>query len=103
MLTVTDIARRMLVQTLRQLTDDPEKAMRVVSSGTSPEHLDLILDTEREGDVVIEDADGARALLIGSDMIGPLDGKIVDYRETPSGPGFIIADVDPEDREPEPA
>ena len=94
MLTVTDIALEKLVLTLRELTDDPERAIRIVPSPTIPEHLDLIIDTEREGDVVMADEEGARALLVGADMVEPLGDKIIDYRETPGGPGFIIADVE---------
>jgi hypothetical protein len=86
------MAREKLEATLRELATGPDKAIRIIPSSTVPDQLDLILDTEREGDRVILGFEASNLLLIGSDIAEDLVNKVVDYRDTPDGPGFVIDD-----------
>jgi Fe-S cluster assembly iron-binding protein IscA len=90
-LTVTTIAKEKLKQALQKQTTDSEMAIRIVSSSSEPNRLELVLDKEKEGDQVVETEEGVTLLLIGPDLVSALEGFVVDYQETPEGAGFSIS------------
>ena len=91
MLTVTTTAKEKLKQALQKQTTDPEMAIRIVSSPSEPNRLELVLDKEKEGDQIVETEEGTKILLIGPDLVSALEGFVVDYEETPEGAGFTIS------------
>ena len=91
MLTVTTTAKEKLKQALQKQTTDPEMAIRIVSSPSEPNRLELVLDKEKEGDQVVETEEGTKILLIGPDLVSALEGFVVDYQETPEGADFTIS------------
>jgi Fe-S cluster assembly iron-binding protein IscA len=90
-LTVTTTAKEKLKQALQKQTTDPEMAIRIVSSPSEPNGLELVLDKEKEGDQVVETEEGVSVLLIGPDLVSALEGFVVDYQETPEGADFTIS------------
>jgi Fe-S cluster assembly iron-binding protein IscA len=90
-LTVTATAKEKLKQALQKQTTDPEMAIRIVSSPSEPNRLELVLDKEKEGDQVVETEEGVTVLLIGPDLVSALEGFVVDYQETPEGADFTIS------------
>jgi Fe-S cluster assembly iron-binding protein IscA len=91
MLTVTTTAKEKFKEALETKTTDPEIAIRIVSSPSQPNRLELVLDKEKEGDQVVEAKEGRKILLIGPDLISALEEMVVDYRETPEGARFTIS------------
>lgn len=91
MLTVTTTAKEKLKETLETRTTDPEIAIRIVSSPSKPNSLELVLDKEKEGDQVVETEEGRKVLLIGPDLVSVLKEMVVDYKETPEGTAFTIS------------
>jgi Fe-S cluster assembly iron-binding protein IscA len=90
-LTVTTTAKEKLKQALQKQTTDPEMAIRIVSSPSEPNRLELVLDKEKEGDQVVETEEGVAVLLIGPDLVSAQEGFVVDYQETPEGADFTIS------------
>jgi Fe-S cluster assembly iron-binding protein IscA len=48
------------------------------------------LDKENKGDRVVKSEEGIKILLIESDLAQELEGMVLDYQQTPQGPGFRI-------------
>jgi Fe-S cluster assembly iron-binding protein IscA len=96
MLTVTESAKEKLQEALEQQTSDPELAIRITTSGTDPNQLDMILDKMKENDQVIKNKSGNNLLLIGTDIAPALDGMVIDFKETPQGQNFTISKHEPE-------
>ena len=96
MLTVTEIAKQKLQEALEQQTSDPELAIRITTSGTDPNQLDMILDKMKENDQVVKNKSGNNLLLIGTDLAPVLDGMVIDFKETPQGQNFTISKHEPE-------
>jgi Fe-S cluster assembly iron-binding protein IscA len=96
MLTVTDTAKGKLKEALQEQTTDPEVAIRIIPSRSTPNRLELVLDKEKEGDQVVESEGGTKVLLIGSDLAPELEGMVVDYQEKPQGAGFSISKLAPD-------
>jgi Fe-S cluster assembly iron-binding protein IscA len=95
MLTVTEIAKEKLGEHLQTKTTDSEMAFRLVPSPSGQRRFTLVLDKEKEGDQVVESKAGIKILLIGPHLVSELEGLVVDYQETPEGPGFAISWPDP--------
>lgn len=95
MLSVTTTAKKKLKETLQSKTEDPEVAIRIIPSHSTPNQLELALDKEKEGDHVVISEEGKKVLLVGSNLIQALEGKVFDYQETPQGSGFIILKLTP--------
>ena len=65
MLTVTETAKQLLKETLLAHSDDPEAGLRL--SMKPPGQLGIMLDSEAEGDQVVEH-EGAKVLLVASEL-----------------------------------
>jgi len=91
MLTVTTAAKEKLKEALQKQTTDPEMAIRIVSSPSEPNRLELVLDKEKAGDQVVESEESIKVLLIGPDLVSALEELVVDYQETSEGAGFAIS------------
>ena len=66
-------------------------AMRIISSPSKPNQLQLVLGKEKKGDQVVETEEGRKVLLIGADLIPALEEMVIDYQQTPEGTGFTIS------------
>lgn len=102
MIKVTDIAMKELrammdrgrtscVDEFKELSygvDEADIALRLVP--TPEGHLAIIMDVYREGDTVIED-NGAKVLLIESELVDVVDGMLFDCEDTPRGPHLQIS------------
>jgi Fe-S cluster assembly iron-binding protein IscA len=95
MLTVTTTAKEKLKGALQTQTTDPEIAMRIISSPSKPNWLELVFDKEKEGDQVVRTEEGRKVLLIGADLIPALEEMAIDYKETSEGIGFTISKPGP--------
>ena len=95
MLTVTTTAKEKFKEALQTRTTDPEIAVRIISSPSKPNRLELVLDKEKEGDQVVKTEEGRKVLLIGHDLIPALEEMVVDYKETTEGIGFTISKPPP--------
>jgi thioredoxin 1 len=95
MLTITTSAKGKLQEALQQQAE-PETAIRIISSPSNPDQLQLALDKPKEEDQVVESDDGIKLLLIGPDLAPALEGITMDYQETPQGSGFTMTRVNPE-------
>ena len=94
MVTVTAKAKEKLKELLQGRTTDPQEAMRIISSPLNPlnpEQLEFVLDKEKEADHVVESEEGRKVLLIGPLLAPVLEGKVIDYQETPQHVGFTIS------------
>ncbi len=91
MVTVTAKAKEKLKEVLQGRATDPEEAMRVISSPSTPEQLEFVLDKEKEADHVVESEEGRKLLLIGPLLAPVLEEKVIDYQETPQRVGFTIS------------
>jgi len=91
MLTVTTTAKEKFKEALQARETDPEIAIRIISSPSKPNQLELVLDKEKEGDQVVRTEEGRKVLLIGADLTPALEDVVIDYKETPEGTGFTIS------------
>jgi Fe-S cluster assembly iron-binding protein IscA len=91
MLTVTTTAKEKFIEALQSRSANPEIAVRIISSPSKPNRLELVFDKEKEGDQAIETEEGRKVLLIGADLIPTLEEMVVDYKETSEGTGFTIS------------
>jgi len=88
MLTVTESAKQLLKETLQAHTDDPELGLRL-SPGELGQ-LGLVLDSEAEGDQVVEH-EGAKVLLVASELTLAVDGVTLDIQDTADGPKLAVS------------
>ena len=91
MLTVTTTAKEKFKEALQTQKTDPEIAIRIISSPSKPNQLQLVLDKEKEGDQVARTEEGRKVLLIGADLMPALEEVVIDYMETSEGTGFTIS------------
>ena len=94
MLTVTASAKDKLKEALQQQAD-PQMSIRIATSPSNPDQLQLTLDKPKEEDHVVE-SDGIKLLLIGPNLVPSLEGIVMDYQETPQGSGFTMSRPTPE-------
>jgi Fe-S cluster assembly iron-binding protein IscA len=90
-LTVTTTAKEKFKEALQSRSANPEIAVKIISSPSKPNRLELVFDKEKEGDQAIETEEGRKVLLIGADLIPTLEEMVVDYKETSEGTGFTIS------------
>lgn len=88
MLTVTESAKQLLKETLQAHTDDLEVGLRL--SPGEPGQLGLVLDGEAEGDQVVEH-EGAKVLLVASELAPAVDGVTLDIQDTADGPKLVVS------------
>lgn len=82
MLELTSTAKKKLMETLAQQSQDPHTAIRVVlNSAVQPNNLDLVLDKRKQGDCVLKTEAGRNLLLIQVGLASQLEGFILDYEE----------------------
>jgi len=93
MLRVTVKARGKLEESLKEYTNDPEVAMRVLASPSTPRKYGFTLDKEREGDHVVESDGGKKILFIQADLAQELEGMVLDHQVTPRGEGFTLSKI----------
>lgn len=82
MLTVTESACQALKSILESTEPQPEQSLRLVEDQGD---YRLTLDTEREGDQVVEHA-GETVLLVESEVRTELESIVLDLQDTPQGP-----------------
>jgi len=82
MLSVTENARKALQEILKNAEAQPEQSLRLVEDEGS---YGLTLDTEQDGDQVVEH-EGATVLLVGAEIKEGLAGIVLDLQDTPEGP-----------------
>ena len=95
MLTLTAMAAEKLKEAIQAQTPDPEVAIRLVPSPSRPNHLEMMLDKEQEGDQVVE-SEGAKVLFLDPELAPALDGMVIDCQETPEGVRFTISKLAPD-------
>lgn len=88
MLKVTESAKQLLKETLTAHSDDPEVGLRL--SLKTPGQLGIVLDREAEGDHVVEH-EGAKLLLVASELASVVEGVTLDVQDTPEGPKLVIS------------
>jgi Fe-S cluster assembly iron-binding protein IscA len=88
MLTVSEKAKQHLKEMLLEHTDDPEVGLRL-SPGPSGQ-LGLALSREESGDQVIMH-EGAKVLLVASEMNALLDNATLDVQDSLDGPAFSFS------------
>lgn len=88
MLTVTENAKQLLKETLREHSDNPETSIRL-SLGEEGQ-FGIALDVESEGDQVVE-YEGDKVLLIASAMSTVLESRTLDVQDTEEGPRLVIS------------
>ena len=91
MLRVTEKAKEALEKFLQKQEADLEFAMRIIYSPTEQEGLELALDKERKGDLVIESDAGRKLLLIQSNLVTKLEGMTFYHKETNHGISFVLS------------
>jgi Fe-S cluster assembly iron-binding protein IscA len=89
---------QLLKEYLQAKTNDPEMAIRLVTSPSGPKRFTFVLDKEKKGDKVVESNSGEKVLLIGPGLFSELEGLVVDYQERPQGSAFTISTSAPETR-----
>ncbi len=87
MIEVTERARQELKEILTANVEEPEAALRLTIS--SPGQFGLSIDTEREGDQVIEH-EGAKVLFVEESLSLSLEGFVIDVQDTPEGAKLTI-------------
>lgn len=95
MLTVTKRAKARLAEAIRQQTEDPNKAIRLILAPSLFSPIAFILDEQEEGDQVVKDEDGDNVLLLGPSVGAALDDSIIDYCETNMGCAFTLGKLGP--------
>jgi Fe-S cluster assembly iron-binding protein IscA len=91
MVTVTATAKEKFREALQTRTTDPEIAIRIISSPSKPNQLELVFDKEKEGDQIVKTEEGRKILLIGADLVPALEKLVIDYKETTESTGFTIS------------
>jgi len=87
MLTVTESAKQLLKETLRERSDDPETGIRLsVKEGGQ---FGIVLDSESEGDQVVEH-EGAKVLLVAPELATALEENTLDVQDTGEGPKLVV-------------
>jgi len=87
MLTVTEGAKKLLKETLLAHSDDPEAGLRL--SMQPPGQFGVVLDSEAEGDQVVEH-EGSKVLLVASELAPVVDGITLDVQDTADGPQLVV-------------
>jgi Fe-S cluster assembly iron-binding protein IscA len=89
MITVTASAGERIRNDLQAINTEPGVCLRLFRSQSTANQLDMALDTEREGDQVVE-SKGIKIFLLDPEMSRVLERTIIDYDAMPEGNGFSI-------------
>ena len=90
MITVTERAKEHLKQALDANCDqDAEEPQGLRLGMLGQGQFGLGIDTEREGDEVVEH-DGSKVLLVESELAGQLQGITIDVQPTDDGEQLVI-------------
>jgi len=87
MLEVSERAREELKKALDANTSDPEQGLRLTVTGV--DQLGLGIDVERPGDQIYEH-EGAKVLMVDSNMAEMVSELSLDIQETEEGPKLMI-------------
>ena len=79
MLAVTKKAKSKLREILLDQTTNPKIAFRITPFFSEPTKFWLILDHEKEGDLIIENEGGRNILLANSSLAPELEGMVLDH------------------------
>ena len=93
MLIVTEDAKQLLKETLRENSEDPETVIRLLIKEGG--QFGIALDTESEGDQVVEH-DGDKVLLVAPGLSTVLDGKTLDIQDTEEGSKLFLSKASPD-------
>lgn len=88
MLRVTESAKEELKKILAEKVDNPLAGIRLTRGG-QPDNFDLALDVEMPADQVVK-YQGAKVLLVDSELSNHLDGDILDVEDTAQGKNFVV-------------
>jgi len=88
MLTVTESAKQLLMDTLLAQTDDPESSLRLVLEPSG--RLGLVLDEEGYGDQAVE-YQGAKVLFVAPELAPLVDEITLDVQDTADGPKLVVS------------
>jgi Fe-S cluster assembly iron-binding protein IscA len=88
MLKVTERASKELKQVLEGAIKEPDQLLRLVTDLEG--NYKLTLDTEREGDQVVEH-EGTKIMVISPEISTELEGAVLDSQDTPVGPVLTIS------------
>lgn len=91
MITVTDNAKKQLKQLQVTRVLEPGKYLRLATPPTWSGEGDfgIVIDEEREGDVVVED-EGTKLLLIDPVLFQVMRNAVFDCQDSPSGFRFTL-------------
>jgi len=95
MVTVTASAAEKIRGDLQAAETEPEVAIRLIPSPTTPNQIQMVLDKETEGDQVVE-SEGVKILLLDSEIAPALEGMVIDYEESPQGGRFTLSKLSPD-------
>jgi len=95
MVSVTGKARKKLLETLREQSGDPEKALRLVVAPSLDVPLGFIVDAPEAGDRAVRSEEGATLLLVGPAVAAALRGVLIDYEDSPEGERFTLSQAEP--------
>ena len=84
MIGVTERARQELKKMLVANTDEPEACLRLIANEQG--QLGLAIDTERQGDQVVEH-DDSKLLVVENDLADSLEGITMDVQDSPEDEG----------------
>lgn len=90
MVSMTENAAAELKKILKK-EDKSGCGLRIFIAGAGcagPQYGIGIEEKAQEDDTVFE-SQGVK-IFVGKSVVGDLDGSIIDYKETPQGPGFLI-------------
>jgi len=90
MLTVSKRAEERLKQALKEYTRDIRKGIRLILNPFEQPPFDFILDEAGSGDQVVKSEEGSQMLIIGAGLASALGDMVIDYLDTPIGPGFAF-------------
>jgi Fe-S cluster assembly iron-binding protein IscA len=79
MLTVTSKAKKKLKEVLLDQTTNPKIAFRITPFSLRPTKFWLILDQEKEDDLIIENEGGRNILVANSSLAPELEGMVLDH------------------------
>ena len=89
-ISVTPVAKKGLKFFLKKQKMQPEYLLRITISSSNPDQFDFIMDIQKEDDHIIEDNNGDKILLIGSDVFPELVGLVIDYWDNSEHSGFVV-------------
>lgn len=89
-ITLTDLAKEKLKETIETKATQPDLSVRIIPSSQKENCFKFVLDREREGDYVFVNDDGLKVLLLQNEVAVNLEGYVIDYKKTSAGAAFTI-------------